>query len=121
MKDGKVGGCMVSGEAWGWRGLRTVLNRIRRMYLSLLAFLCMLMDDGRGRGGKKRYCGLKREKEVRREVLRSLKRRSNWMRGGKGLIMTLWKCRIQTWALEEARRRLEAEGILGAEDGRTTE
>lgn len=23
-----------------------------------------------------------------------------------------WACRIQSWALEEARRRLEAEGII---------
>lgn len=28
------------------------------------------------------------------------------------LLMTLCDCRIQTWALEEARRRLEKEGIL---------
>ena len=26
--------------------------------------------------------------------------------------MLIFLCRIQTWALEEARRRLEAEGIL---------
>jgi hypothetical protein len=32
---------------------------------------------------------------------------------GRPLWFADWECyRIQTWALEEARRRLEAEGIL---------
>jgi hypothetical protein len=30
----------------------------------------------------------------------------------------LTTCRIQTWALEEARRRLEIEGLLEDEEGK---
>lgn len=35
---------------------------------------------------------------------------------GKGQQAGLTMCSIQTWALEEARRRLEAEGILADPD-----
>jgi hypothetical protein len=41
---------------------------------------------------------------------------------GLGLTVSpppFWSCRIQTWALEEARRRLEAEGILSEPDDKS--
>jgi hypothetical protein len=46
---------------------------------------------------------------------------SGWVNVGWGyeLWLTRWFDRIQTWALEEARRRLEAEGILKEPDSKS--